>query len=131
LSVEDARSLVGPNCWVGVSTHTLQQLVAANRTSADYVAFGPIFATKTKDRHDPVVGITGLAAARALTRKPLVAIGGITLENAAGIYAAGADSLAVARDLVLAERPGARARAYLDIAARAKPRNLPPGPTKV
>jgi thiamine-phosphate pyrophosphorylase len=118
LSVEDARALVGPDRWVGVSTHTLEQLAEADSTSAEYVAFGPIFATTTKAQHDPVVGIAGLAAARARTRKPLVAIGGITLENAAEIYTAGADSLAVARDILAAENPGARARAYLDVAAR-------------
>jgi thiamine-phosphate pyrophosphorylase len=117
LGVEDARALVGSERWVGVSTHTLDQLDEANRTSADYVAFGPIFATATKAQHDPVVGVAGLATARARTRKPLVAIGGITLENAAEIYAAGADSLAVTRDILAAENPSARARAYLDVAA--------------
>jgi thiamine-phosphate pyrophosphorylase len=128
LDVEDARSLVGPDLFIGVSTHTLDQVTIADQTSADYIAFGPIFATPTKDRHDPVVGIAGLAVARAHTRKPLVAIGGITLENAAEIYDAGADSLAVARDLSLADRPGARARAYLDIAHTALNKRAAPGP---
>jgi thiamine-phosphate pyrophosphorylase len=118
LPVEAARALVGPDRWVGISTHNLDQLAAADRTSADYLAFGPIFTTATKQRPDPLVGLEGLAAARAKTRKPLVAIGGITLENAAEVYAAGADSLAVARDILAAERPGARARAYLEVAAR-------------
>lgn len=118
LAVEDARALVSPGCWVGISTHTLEQVDAADRTSADYIAFGPIFSTATKERPDPLVGLDGLAAARQRTRKPLVAIGGITIERAADTFAAGADSLSVARDVLTAERRGARARAYLETAAR-------------
>ena len=108
-----ARASWAANRWVGVSTHTLEQVDAADRTSADYIAFGPIFPTATKENPDPVVG-TGSAArgARAHTRKPLVAIGGITLERAAEVYRAGADSLAVTRDLIVRNDPGARARAY-------------------
>lgn len=121
LSVEDARAvfsgLQGKNCWVGVSTHTLDQLAAADRTSADYVAFGPIFPTATKQNPDPVVGTELLRQARQMTRKPLVAIGGITLERAAEVYRAGADSVAVIRDLICAPNPAVRAREYLDVAA--------------
>ncbi len=118
LGVEQARGIVGPDRWVGVSTHTLEQVEAADRTSADYVAFGPVFPTATKEHPDPVVGLRLLSEARARTRKPLVAIGGITLERAAETYRAGADSLAVARDLLAAADPGARARAFLEEAAR-------------
>ena len=63
---------------MGVSTHTAEQVRAANLTSADYIAFGPIFTTGSKADHEPVVGLAGLRAARALTDKPLVAIGGFT-----------------------------------------------------
>lgn len=117
LAVEDARALCGLDLWVGVSTHNLEQLAAADRTSADYVAFGPIFQTSTKKNPDPVVGTELLRKARALTKKPLVAIGGITLERAAEVYRAGADSLAVIRDLICAPDPAVRARQYLDVAA--------------
>ena len=117
LSAEDARAICGPDRWVGVSTHTLEQLAAAERTSADYIAFGPIFPTATKKNPDPVVGTELLRKARQMTKKPLVAIGGITLERAAEVYRAGADSLAVIRDLICAPNPGARAREYLDVAA--------------
>jgi thiamine-phosphate pyrophosphorylase len=117
LSVEDARAICGPDRWVGVSTHTLEQLAAADRTSADYIAFGPIFPTATKKNPDPVVGTELLRKARQMTKKPLVAIGGITLERAAEVYRAGADSLAVIRDLICAPNPGVRAREYLDVAA--------------
>jgi thiamine-phosphate pyrophosphorylase len=120
LGVEQARDIVGPASWVGVSTHNLDQLAAADRTSADYIAFGPIFPTATKEAADPVVGLDLLAQARKLTRKPLVAIGGITLERAEDTYRAGADSLAVTRDLMAAADPAARAQAFLQAAARAK-----------
>jgi len=117
LSAEDARAICGPDRWVGVSTHTLEQLAAAERTSADYIAFGPIFPTATKKNPDPVVGTELLRKARQMTKKPLVAIGGITLERAAEVYRAGADSLAVIRDLICTQDPGARAREYLAVAA--------------
>ena len=120
LGVEDARAICGgltEDRWVGVSTHTLEQVAAADRTSADYIAFGPIFPTATKENPDPVVGTELLRQARQMTKKPLVAIGGITLERAAEVYRAGADSLAVIRDLICAPNPGARAREYLEVAA--------------
>jgi thiamine-phosphate pyrophosphorylase len=122
LSVEDARAVCGADRWVGVSTHTLEQLAAADRTPADYIAFGPIFTTATKKNPDPVVGTELLRKARLLTKKPLVAIGGITLERAAEVYRAGADSLAVIRDLTCVPNPGVRAREYLDVAASASTR---------
>ena len=122
LSVEDARGICGKGRWVGVSTHTLEQVTAADRTSADYIAFGPIFPTATKKNPDPVVGTDLLRKVRQMTAKPLVAIGGITLERAAEVYGAGADSLAVIRDLICRPDPAARAREYLDVAASAPPR---------
>ena len=117
LGVEDARAICGSDRWVGVSTHALEQVEAANHTSADYIAFGPIFPTATKQNPDPVVGTDLLRQVRRMTKKPLVAIGGITLERAAEVYRAGADSLAVIRDLISVPNPGVRARAYLDVAA--------------
>jgi len=119
LAVEQARAIVGRETWVGVSTHTLQQVEAAETTSADYIAFGPVFPTTTKEQPDAVVGLELLSQARERTRKPLVAIGGITLERAGETYRAGADSLAVVRDLLLARDPGAQARAFLGEAALA------------
>jgi thiamine-phosphate pyrophosphorylase len=117
LSVEDARAICGPDRWVGVSTHTLEQVAEANLTSADYIAFGPIFPTATKKNPDPVVGTELLRQVRRMTKKPVVAIGGITLERAAEVYRAGADSLAVIRDLISVPNPAVRAREYLDVAA--------------
>lgn len=125
LPPEDARRIVGTSRWVGVSTHNLEQFREANATSADYIAVGPIFRTASKENPDPVVGLELLRAARRLTTKPLVAIGGITLERAGDVYRAGADSVAVIRDLICAEDPALRARQYLDIAVecRGRPAN--------
>jgi thiamine-phosphate pyrophosphorylase len=122
LGVEQARAVVGRQTWVGISTHNLEQVAAADQTSADYIAFGPIFATTTKENPDPVVGLDLLAQARCCTCKPLVAIGGITLEHAEAVYRAGADSLAVTRDLLTAPDPAGRARAFLQVAANVPPR---------
>src|SRR6266566_5260929 len=96
------------------------RLDAADTTSANYIAFGPIFPTASKENPDPVVGFVLLRQARQHTRKPLVAIGGITLERAADTFRAGADSLAIARDLIASEDPAARARLFLREAARAR-----------
>lgn len=99
LSPESVRKIIGPDRWLGVSTHNPDQLREADLTSADYLAIGPVFATSGKDKPDPVVGLEGVRRARALTRKPLVAIGGITRANAASVVEAGADSVAVISDL--------------------------------
>jgi thiamine-phosphate pyrophosphorylase len=95
LSPAAARIVVKDGKWVGVSTHNLQQALEADTTSADYIAIGPIFATQSKDSPDPTVGRDGLRKIRAATRKPLVAIGGITLANCRSVIDAGADSVAV------------------------------------
>lgn len=95
LPASAARALLGPDKLIGWSTHNAAQVEAANQLPVDYVAFGPVFATATKADTEPVVGLEGLRAARALTPKPLVAIGGITPANAAAAIEAGADSVAV------------------------------------
>ena len=103
----EARALIGPDRILGVSTHTEGQVRDAGRTSADYIAIGPVFATTTKENPDPVVGLDGVRRARALTNKPLVAIGGITRANAASVIEAGADSVAVISDLLREPRKSA------------------------
>jgi thiamine-phosphate pyrophosphorylase len=95
LSPEDARKVVGAGRWVGVSTHTEAQVSLADKGCADYVAVGPVFATGTKLDAEPIIGLDGIKRARALTGKPLVAIGGITRGNARSVIDAGADSVAV------------------------------------
>jgi thiamine-phosphate pyrophosphorylase len=95
LSPGHAHRVVGPDKIVGASTHTGEQVRAANLTSADYLAIGPAFATGTKPDAEQVVGLEGIRRARSLTTKPLVAIGGITRVNARSVIDAGADSVAV------------------------------------
>jgi len=107
LSPESVRSIIGPGRWLGVSTHNPEQMQQAGQTSADYLAIGPVFSTSSKDRPDPVVGLEGVRRARQLTRKPLVAIGGITRGNAASVIDAGADSVAVISDLLREPRKSA------------------------
>lgn len=107
LSPESVRKIIGPNRLLGVSTHNPEQLREADLTSADYLAIGPVFATSSKEKPDPVVGLEGVRRARALTRKPLVAIGGITRANAASVIEAGVDSVAVISDLVSEPRKSA------------------------
>jgi thiamine-phosphate pyrophosphorylase len=104
---ESVRGIIGSGRWLGVSTHNPEQMQEADRTSADYLAIGPVFSTSGKDRPDPVVGLEGVRRARELTRKPLVAIGGITRANAASVIEAGADSVAVISDLLLDPRKSA------------------------
>jgi thiamine-phosphate pyrophosphorylase len=113
LPVEMARRIVGPESWVGTSTHDLAQLAAADASTADYVAFGPIFSTRSKERPDAVVGLEGLRRARQATRKPLVAIGGITPANARAVRDAGADSVAVIQGLLGASDLGERVGEFL------------------
>ena len=96
LPVRAARRLLGPSAIIGYSTHNLEQVKAALDLPLDYLAFGPIFETRSKLNPDPVAGLEGLRAAKALAGElPLVAIGGIAPSNVADALAAGADSLAI------------------------------------
>ena len=118
LSPESVRRIIGWGTqgnarWLGVSTHNPEQVREADQTSADYIATGPVFATSSRENPDPVVGLEGVRRARELTRKPLVAIGGITRANARSVIDAGADSVAVISDLL--RDPGKSAEEFLRI----------------
>jgi len=114
LSPGDVRRVVGAGRSIGISTHNDEQVRAAELGCADYIAIGPVFATSSKANPDPIVGLEGVRRARELTQKPLVAIGGITLANAADVIAAGADSVAVISALLPAgESPEKVARDFL------------------
>jgi len=115
LGVEETRRVVGTEKLVGVSTHNLEEFQNAAASSADYIAVGPIFATGTKSNTDPVVGTEFIRKVRLLTDKPIVAIGGVTLQRAPEIIEAGADSVAVISDILGAPEPAARARQYIDL----------------
>ena len=120
LSPAQARGMLGAEMIVGVSTHGEGQLRDAAASPVDYVAIGPVFATSSKQVPDPVVGLEGVRAARAITDKPLVAIGGITRANCGAVIEAGADSVAVISDLI--ESP---ARSVEEFFARLGNHSLP------
>lgn len=115
VDIDAARSIVGAKAIVGISTHNLEQFQSAADRDADYIAVGPIFATRTKANPDPVVGLELIREARRFTNKPIVAIGGITLERAADVMRAGADSVAVISDILAARNPASRVQQYLEI----------------
>lgn len=99
LTPGDARRILSASNIVGFSTHNEQQLRAGDAEPVDYLAIGPIFATRSKHNPDPVVGLDRLRTLRSVTRKPLVAIGGITRDLAPQVFAAGADAVAIIGDL--------------------------------
>jgi thiamine-phosphate pyrophosphorylase len=114
LPPSQVRGMVGSSLWIGYSTHNREQLLAGDREPVDYLAFGPIFPTGSKQNPDPAVGLEALAAARRLSAKPLVAIGGITRANARSALAAGAGAVAVISDL-LGENLEARIHQWMEI----------------
>ena len=94
-TIAEARLRVGPDRLVGISTHTPEQFSRAAETDADYIAYGPIFPTKSKPDAETTVGLYGLHDIRRLDPRPLVAIGGISRERMTEVFAAGADSVAL------------------------------------
>jgi thiamine-phosphate pyrophosphorylase len=100
LAPRDARQLMGPDASIGFSSHNVNQLCVGGGEPVDYVAFGPVFATASKLNPDPVTGVEEIRRCRSLIEKPLVAIGGITQENALEVLKAGADSVAVIAGLL-------------------------------
>ena len=116
LALPDARAIAGDRLAIGISTHNLPQVEAAVAQRPDYIAYGPIFATSTKQNPDPVQGLDALRiAVEAAGKIPVVAIGGITPSQAADVYASGASSICAisavnnAPDVVAAARAFARA----------------------
>lgn len=112
LDPADARRLLGPDRWVGVSVAGAAEATAAAARGASYVSAGPMFATATKRDAGPAAGTALLAEVRRATALPLVAIGGIRAEHAAALYAAGADGLAVGAAILLADDPARAAGAF-------------------
>ena len=117
LSAEAARRLLGEGAIIGFSTHSVAQAIEAARMPVDYIAIGPVFATVSKERPDPVVGLEGVRRVRkALGDKMLVAIGGVNMENARSVIDAGADSVAVISALLATQDPAeitSRVRRFL------------------
>ena len=107
LSPEGARKVIGGRLWMGLSTHNPEQVRIADAAAPAYIAVGPVFATSSKANPDPVIGLDGVRAARAVTTRPLVAIGGITLDNCRSVIDAGADAVAVISSLTREPRKSA------------------------
>ena len=119
LAPVDARSQLGPEAILGVSTHDERQLARAAQEPVTYIAVGPIFGTRTKDTGYAAVGLDLVRAARRLAPAfPIVAIGGITLETAPAVLDAGATAVAVIGDLLGSGDPASRTRAYLQTLER-------------
>ena len=116
LPIEAARQLLGSTALIGVSTHDAQQVDAAVRQPVSYLAIGPVYDTRTKDTGHAAVGLEAVRrTTRVGGRRPVVAIGGITLATAPDVIAVGAASVAVIADLLVGGHPERRVRAYLDV----------------
>jgi thiamine-phosphate pyrophosphorylase len=113
MPVAEARRLMGPDKVVGLSIEAIEQATRPDAEAADYLGVGPIYAQQTKRDAAVPLGLDGLARIRGLTRKPIVAIGGLTPENSAPALAAGADGLAVVSAIVAADDPEAAARGFM------------------
>lgn len=112
LPAEHARRILGETAIIGLSTHDMAQALIADRLPVDYIAVGPIYATTSKDNPSPVLGVERFQEICAAVRKPVVAIGGMTLESAPEVYRAGASSVAVIRDILKAENICDRVRKW-------------------
>jgi thiamine-phosphate pyrophosphorylase len=119
LHPSEARGILGSNQIVGYSTHNMEQALHAEKLPVDYVAVGPVFATSSKVNPDPVVGVDQLTAICKAIRKPVVAIGGIKLENASEVLNAGAASIAVIRDILDTPDVASRVHNWIEVLKRA------------
>jgi thiamine-phosphate pyrophosphorylase len=118
LPVAVARRLLGRTAIIGLSTHSEAQFIEALQEDVDYVALGPIFESPTKPGANPPLGCETLARLASMTELPVVAIGGITLDNVAQVWEAGAASAAVISDIVASLDPSLRIKQYFELAAK-------------
>ena len=123
MPVNAARQLLGPEAIIGYSTHNLDQVKAALELPIDYLAFGPIFATRTKQNPDPVAGLDQLRAAKSIAgNRPVVAIGGIDQATLADVFSSGADSAAMVSEIMSAPNQIAANLRKLTLSSRGQPR---------
>lgn len=115
MRVEDVRRLLGPDRIVGLSIDNIDQIRRGDAECADYLGVGPIYAQSTKVDAAPPLGVVGLRAARALSTRPIIAIGGITPDNVAAVLEAGAQGLAVVSAIVAADDPEAATRRFAQL----------------
>ena len=116
LPPEAARDILGAGRMIGFSTHSIAQVRAASALPVQYIGFGPVFATKTKDRADPALGLAKLRLACSVAAVPVVAIGGIDITNIRGVLQCGAASAAIISSLMSAPDISARMERFLDAA---------------
>ena len=102
MPVAEARKIMGKGKLIGISTHSLDQAIKAQDAGADYIGFGPIFHTTTKDAGNSK-GIPALSQIRKLIDIPIVAIGGITCENVSKVLNSGADAAAIASGILIGD----------------------------
>ncbi|MEQ8968519.1 MAG: thiamine phosphate synthase [Azospirillaceae bacterium] len=121
----EARARLGAAAIIGVSAHDEVELAAIDPAVVDYVGTGPLRATKTKPDHEPPLGPARLAALRALAPVPMVAIGGVTAEDAPALIGAGIDGLAVVSAICAADDPRAAARRLAEAVAAARAAKTP------
>jgi len=121
-SVIEARNIIGKDKIIGISTHSLSEIEKANQDDVDYIAFGPVFPTKTKDYF---LGAQGIKSALGISQKPLVFIGGINLSNLDEILKKGVRSIAVIRGIIQAEDIVSRSKIFKDKINKLKPKQFP------
>jgi thiamine-phosphate pyrophosphorylase len=112
MPVADVRRLVGPNRIVGLSITDAAEMMRPDAQGADYLGIGPVYAQQTKLDATPPMGVEGFRGLRAMTQKPVIAIGGLTPDNSAAVLAAGADGLAVVSAIVAVDDPEAATRRF-------------------
>jgi len=122
MPLAQARGLLGPEALIGLSTHDPAQTRAACALAPDYIGVGPVFATPTKEKPDPVIGLDGMAAMLSLATVPAVVLGGIDLSNAGAVLRAGARNLSAVRCVNRAPDPGAVLDRFLGLLREAAPR---------
>jgi len=114
LSEKEIRTKFSGLSIVGISTHTIEQLECSIKSSADYIAVGPIYKTSTKETELSAIGVKLIEhAVKICPNRPIVAIGGITLDRVKDVIEAGASTVAVISDLLVGKNPEARVRSYL------------------
>jgi thiamine-phosphate diphosphorylase len=121
MAVPDARHLLGEGAIIGVTAHSLKEVDEASTLGVEYIGFGSIYPSPSK-AVEAIQGVDGVSKARELTRLPIVAIGGITVERADDVVAAGADGVAVISGLWSAADPESRAREYIAAIERGRAR---------
>ncbi len=114
LPPEAARALLGPDRIIGFSTHSLEQVRRSSAMPIQYIGFGPVYATSSKEHPSPAVGIAGLERACRTSTKPVVAIGGIGLAEVVEVLEVGAASVAVISALMSAENPARMMELFLE-----------------